>query len=184
MSALTGVAAEARELTARSDALGAQASGLHGQQMEPRSSPRRRWRCAAAARRRSSRGATVRTQVGFDDAKSEDRVPDRLEHYPGVGVRIADNRGTCAQSGFCTDRLPSVFRTDAEPFVAPAGGRIDEILRAGGNCQSGALSATAGGGDPPGRCDSEREPAVEVSKDGPHRLQNGLFGDVPHRHRL
>jgi CDGSH-type Zn-finger protein/truncated hemoglobin YjbI len=109
-------------------------------------------------------------QIGFEDTKSDTRVPDRLDRYQGIGITIADNRGTCAHSGFCTDRLPTVFRTDKEPFVAPAGGRVDEILRAGRDCPSGALSATTEDGDPIGRSDSQREPAIEISKDGPYRI--------------
>src|SRR5205085_10411313 len=100
-------------------------------------------------------------QIGFEDAKAEGRVADRLDRYQGLGVSVADNRGTCAHSGFCTDRVPTVFRTDAEPFVAPAGGRVDEILRAARDCPSGALSAVAGKTDPVGESDSDRNPAVE-----------------------
>ncbi len=96
------------------------------------------------------------TQIGFDDAKSESRVADRLDRYHGLGVSINDNRGTCQHSGFCTDRVPTVFRTDGEPFVAPAGGRVDEIIRAARDCPSGALSAALGDVDPTGRSDSER----------------------------
>ena len=70
--------------------------------------------------------------------------------------------------------LPTVFRADEEPFVAPAGGRVDEILRAARDCPSGALSATADGGDPVGRSDSEREPAIEVSQDGPYRVTGSI----------
>ena len=110
------------------------------------------------------------SQIGFDDAKSDSRVPDQLDHYRGIGVRIADNRGTCAHSGFCTDRLPTVFRAQQEPFVAAAGGRVDEILRAGLDCPSGALSVTTDDTDPVGRSDSERQPAIEISKDGPYRV--------------
>ncbi len=113
-------------------------------------------------------------QIGFEDTKADTRVPDRLDRYQGIGITIGDNRGTCAHSGFCTDRLPTVFRTDKEPFVAPAGGRIDEILRAGRDCPSGALSATIDDGDPVGRSDSGREPAIEVSKDGPYRVTGGV----------
>jgi CDGSH-type Zn-finger protein len=40
-------------------------------------------------------------QIGWEDAKSENRVPDRLDRYNGLGVSVADNRGTCAHSGFC-----------------------------------------------------------------------------------
>ena len=113
-------------------------------------------------------------QIGFDDAKSDGRVADRLERYQGLAVAIADNRGTCAHSGFCTDRAPTVFRTKEEPFVAPAGGRLDEILRAARECPSGALSAKVGGGDPVRASDTEREPAVEVSKDGPYRVTGSI----------
>jgi CDGSH-type Zn-finger protein len=35
-------------------------------------------------------------QIGWDDAKSDSRVPDQLDRYRGIGVTIADNRGTCA----------------------------------------------------------------------------------------
>jgi CDGSH-type Zn-finger protein/truncated hemoglobin YjbI len=113
-------------------------------------------------------------QIGWEDAKSPNRVPDQLDRYAGIGVTIADNRGTCAHSGFCTDRLPTVFRTDKEPFVAAAGGRVDEIVRAGLDCPSGALSATTYAGDPVGRSDSARRPAIEVSKDGPYRVTGSV----------
>jgi CDGSH-type Zn-finger protein/truncated hemoglobin YjbI len=113
-------------------------------------------------------------QVGFHAVKAEDRVANRVERYHGIGITIADNRGTCAHSGFCTDRLPSAFRTDQEPFVAPAGGRVDEISRAAHDCPSGALSATTDGEDPVGRSDQRRPPRIEVSRDGPYRITGGV----------
>jgi CDGSH-type Zn-finger protein len=84
-------------------------------------------------------------QIGFEDAKREDRVPDQLDRYHGIGIEIADNRGTCAHSGFCTDRLPKAFRTDKDPFVTPAGGRVDEILRAARNCHRSTERDRRGG---------------------------------------
>ncbi|MDQ2897194.1 MAG: CDGSH iron-sulfur domain-containing protein [Actinomycetota bacterium] len=109
-------------------------------------------------------------QVAFKDAKADTRVADHLDRYQGLNVAIADNRGTCAHSGFCTDRLPSVFRVGTEPFVAPAGGRADEILAAASACPSGALSASRESDDPVGRSDTTRPPAVEISLDGPYRV--------------
>jgi CDGSH-type Zn-finger protein/truncated hemoglobin YjbI/ferredoxin len=129
-------------------------------------------RCGASAIKPWCDGSHA--QVGFEDAKSDSRVPDRLDRYHGIGVEIADNRGTCAHSGFCTDRIPSVFRADQEPFVAPAGGRVDEILRAAHDCPSGALSAVADDADPMGASDTERPGAIEVSKDGPYRVTGSI----------
>ena len=76
----------------------------------------------------------------FTGAKDPKRVPDHRDTYPGQEVTIFDNRGICQHSGLCTDRLTSVFRTSQEPFVAPSGGRMDEIIRAVRDCPSGALS--------------------------------------------
>jgi CDGSH-type Zn-finger protein/truncated hemoglobin YjbI/ferredoxin len=108
---------------------------------------------------------------GFTDAKDPNRVPDRLDSYPGVAVTVADNRGTCQHSGLCTDRLPNVFRAGQEPFVAPSGARMDDIVSAVRNCPSGALDLAAGA--PAGR-DGTREPAIEVSQDGPYRVTGGI----------
>ena len=77
--------------------------------------------------------------IGFNDRKHPDRVADRLDAYAARQFTILDNRGTCAHSGRCTDALPTVFRAGTEPFVAPAGGRADDILRAIQACPSGAL---------------------------------------------
>ena len=46
-----------------------------------------------------------------------------------------------------------MFRTDAEPFVAPSGGRMDEIIRAVRDCPSGALSYALGGHEARGHVD-------------------------------
>jgi len=101
-------------------------------------------------------------------------VPDRLDTYQGQHITVTDNRGTCAHSGFCTDRAPTAFRTDAEPFVAPSGARADEIVRAARDCPSGALGYALDGRDPAGVADQDREPAIEVSLDGPYRVIGGI----------
>jgi len=110
---------------------------------------------------------------GFTDAKDAKRVPDRLDSYRGVAVTVADNRGTCQHSGLCTDRLPNVFRAGQEPFVAPSGARMDDIVSAVRNCPSGALGLSADAEAETGR-DGTREPAIEVSQDGPYRITGGI----------
>lgn len=110
---------------------------------------------------------------GFSDTKDPKRTPDRLDTYTGQQITVTDNRGTCAHSGFCTDRLAGVFHTDSEPFVTPSGGRMDEIIRAVRSCPSGALGFALSALDR-SQADQSREPAIEVSRDGPYRVTGGI----------
>ena len=105
---------------------------------------------------------------GFTDTKSDSRVPDRRDTYVGQQVTIFDNRGICQHSGFCTDRLSSVFHAGKEPFVAPSGGRMDEIIRAVRDCPSGALSFALDGVEARDLVDhgNTRPATVEITKDG------------------
>jgi len=106
--------------------------------------------------------------IGFNDKKHADRVADRPDSYPARQFTILDNRGLCAHSGRCTDALPTVFRASEEPFVAPAGGRADDILRAIQACPSGALGAAIAERRASEVVDRVRPPSIEVSKDGPY----------------
>ncbi|HYK30904.1 MAG TPA: ferritin-like domain-containing protein [Streptosporangiaceae bacterium] len=112
----------------------------------------------------------------FSDSKDPERVPDRRDSYEGQQLTIFDNRGICQHSGLCTDRLAAVFRTRAEPFVAPSGGRMDEIVRAVRDCPSGALSFAVDGKEAREQVDwsATREPAIEVTKDGPYRVTGSV----------
>jgi truncated hemoglobin YjbI len=76
----------------------------------------------------------------------------------------------------CTDRLAAVFHADADPFVTPSGGRMDEIIRAVRDCPSGALSYAIDGVEARDDVDrhTTREPAIEVTKDGPYRVTGGI----------
>jgi CDGSH-type Zn-finger protein/truncated hemoglobin YjbI len=114
--------------------------------------------------------------IGFTDAKDPQRVPDRRDTHVGQQVTIFDNRGTCQHSGFCSDRLATVFRVNQDPFVAPSGGRMDEIIRAVRDCPSGALSYAIDGVEARDEVDyhGTRRPMIEVSKDGPYRTTGGI----------
>jgi CDGSH-type Zn-finger protein/truncated hemoglobin YjbI/ferredoxin len=131
-------------------------------------------RCGGSATKPSCDGSCASN--GFADAKDPKRVPDRLDTYPGVQLTVLDNRGTCQHSGLCTDRLPTVFRAGQEPFVAPSGARQDEIISAIRNCPSGALSIAIDGKGARGMTDwgGTREPAIEVTRDGPYRVTGGI----------
>jgi CDGSH-type Zn-finger protein/truncated hemoglobin YjbI len=112
---------------------------------------------------------------GFADRKDPKRVPDKRDTYEGVQLTVFDNRGICQHSGFCTDRLNTVFHTEGA-FVTPSGGRMDEIIRAVRDCPSGALSFAIDGVEARAQVDwdDSRKPAIEVSKDGPYRITGGI----------
>jgi CDGSH-type Zn-finger protein/truncated hemoglobin YjbI len=130
-------------------------------------------RCGGSALKPFCDGTHARN--GFSGAKDPKRVPDRRDRYPGQDVEILDNRGLCQHSGFCTDRLPAVFRAGQEPFVAPSGGRLDEIIRAVRDCPSGALSLALRGHEERDLVDTDNRPAgIEVTRDGPYRLTGGV----------
>ena len=113
---------------------------------------------------------------GFTDAKDPNRVDDRRDTYVGQQVTVLDNRGLCQHSGYCTDRLATAFRVGEEPFVAPSGGRMDELIRAVRDCPSGALSYALDGVEARADVDyhGTREPAIQVSKDGPYRITGAI----------
>lgn len=131
-------------------------------------------RCGASAIKPFCDGAHATN--GFTDDKDPNRVPDRRDTHVGQQLTVLDNRGTCQHSGYCSERLENVFRLDEEPFVAPSGGRMDEIIRAVRACPSGALSYAFGDLEAREHVDADgaREPAIEVSKDGPYRVTGGI----------
>jgi CDGSH-type Zn-finger protein/truncated hemoglobin YjbI len=113
-------------------------------------------------------------QRGFTGSKDPRRVPDKLDVYAGQQAYVFDNRGTCAHSGFCTDRLNSVFHLGHEPFVSPSGARLDDLVNAVRKCPSGALGIGIGPAREPNLSDTERPPQIEISRDGPYRITGNI----------
>jgi CDGSH-type Zn-finger protein/truncated hemoglobin YjbI len=131
-------------------------------------------RCGASQSKPFCDGTHATT--GFSGAKDPKRVLDQRDTYAGQQVTILDNRGTCQHAGYCSDRLRTVFRVDAEPFVAPSGGRMDEIIRAVRDCPSGALSYAIDGVEARDDVDRHgtREPAIVITADGPYRVTGAV----------
>jgi CDGSH-type Zn-finger protein/truncated hemoglobin YjbI/ferredoxin len=129
-------------------------------------------RCGGSATKPFCDGSHA--QRHFAGEKDPTRVEDREDTYVGQQITVLDNRGACAHSGFCTDRLASVFHLGQEPFVTPSGARMDDIIRAVRACPSGALSYAIDGRDAHDQADSVRPPAIEISKDGPYRITGAI----------
>jgi CDGSH-type Zn-finger protein/truncated hemoglobin YjbI len=131
-------------------------------------------RCGASASKPFCDGTHATS--GFTDDKDPKRVPDQRDTYPGEQVTILDNRGICQHSGLCTDRLATAFRTKEEPFVAPSGARMDELVRAVRDCPSGALSLAFDRVEARDLVDwhGVRERTIEITQDGPYRVTGGL----------
>ncbi len=131
-------------------------------------------RCGESAARPLCDGSHA--TIGFTARKDPNRVPDRRDAHPGQQVTVLDNRGVCQHSGYCTDRLATVFHPAGDPFVTASGGRMDEIIRAVRDCPSGALSYAVDGVEARDEADHHgtREPAIEVTRDGPYRVTGGI----------
>jgi CDGSH-type Zn-finger protein/ferredoxin len=128
-------------------------------------------RCGGSANKPFCDGTHAR--IGFSSQKLPERVADRCDTCVGKEITVFDNRGICQHSGFCTDRLASVFRLGQEPFVDPDGARKEAIIEAVKNCPSGALSYALDGVECRDEVDLQREPTITVSKNGPYRITGG-----------
>jgi CDGSH-type Zn-finger protein/ferredoxin len=108
---------------------------------------------------------------GFSDARSADATPDRSDAYPAATITIHDNRGICAHSALCTDRLASVFKYGSEPWIDPSAADAAAIIEAIEACPSGALSYSINGVV---ATHPERPPGITVTKDGPYAVVGSI----------
>jgi CDGSH-type Zn-finger protein len=124
-------------------------------------------RCGGSAKKPLCDGTHAR--IGFSDESPQ--ATGARETYAGKSITLFDNRSICAHAGVCTDRLKSVFRMDAEPWIDPDAASVEAIAATIAQCPSGALSYATSGAEwvPPARA-----PNVTATKDGPYAVTGGV----------
>lgn len=69
---------------------------------------------------------------------NEVNEPSR-KFYESTEVTVSFDAGVCQHAGLCVKGLPTVFDTDARPWINPEGASPDEVRAQVERCPSGAL---------------------------------------------
>jgi thiamine pyrophosphate-dependent acetolactate synthase large subunit-like protein/CDGSH-type Zn-finger protein/nitrite reductase/ring-hydroxylating ferredoxin subunit len=109
--------------------------------------------------------------IGFTGQKLSKGKWDFRENYVGKKITIHDNREVCCHAGFCTGRLPSVWKSGVEPWIDADGDEVDKVIETIKMCPSGALSYSV---EDVEHRDQERDPAIRVTKDGQYNIMGGI----------
>jgi len=109
--------------------------------------------------------------IEFTDANTADPALNRRNDYVGAKLTVHYNRALCSASENCVNGLPTVFKSEGEPWIFPDDGDMEDVIETVKTCPSGALSYSIDGVE---YRDQEREPMVIVTKNGPYEVVGGI----------
>jgi glutamate synthase domain-containing protein 2/CDGSH-type Zn-finger protein len=140
-------------------------TGLDGAALEPKPEL---YLCRCGGSKNKPHCDGTHAGQGFTSARSDDRVPDRLDTYAGRELTVLDNRGVCSHAGICSNALPKVFHPDDDGFAHPDEGAAAEIVEAVRACPSGALTLAKDPGAP------ALAPAIRLDANGPYLVEGAV----------
>jgi CDGSH-type Zn-finger protein/ferredoxin len=109
--------------------------------------------------------------IGFTSENTADPSLDKRKDYVGQKITIHYNRALCSASENCVQGLPTVFKSEGDPWIFPDADDVDNIIEAVKRCPSGALSYSIDGVE---YRDQDREPMVTVAKNGPYEITGSI----------
>ena len=109
--------------------------------------------------------------IGFTDENTADPALNKRKDYVGQKITIHYNRALCSASENCVKGLPSVFKSDGDPWIFPDADDVEKIIETVKKCPSAALSYSLDGVE---YRDQDRSPMMIVSANGPYEVVGGI----------
>ena len=119
-------------------------------------------RCGESANKPYCDGS--HTAAKFSGKRETDKPLNKERVYEGKELSIHDNRLICCHAAKCVEQLSSVFRLEERPWIDPDLAGVETIIEVIKKCPSGALSYSI---NETHHRDQDREPAIQISKNGP-----------------
>lgn len=97
---------------------------------------------------------------------------NEVKVYKGQGVSVRFNAARCIHAAECVHGLPSVFDTQARPWIQPGKATADEVVAVVARCPTGALQAIYDDGRAAETVSARNE--LRLMADGPHHLRGDI----------
>ena len=123
-------------------------------------------RCGQSANRPFCDGTHAKQGFAAEDTAGG-TYAERSTELGGTGITVRDDRSVCVHAGFCGTRLTNIWKQVPETAESTVRAQVIAMV---GNCPSGALTFTFGGGD----VEPLLPQAIAVTDDGPLWVTGGV----------